>query len=156
MDEELTSVLNYWGQIIVDNYRNNISSHRATGNLSNTITFRTEGTNDEFRIVISLASYYVYLENGRKPGKMPPISSIVNWIRVKGITPKPYKLPSGKQIIPSEQSLAYLIARSIGKNGLPVGGQMKKTIEEIQEALITDICRVLATNISLQLIQPFK
>ncbi len=53
--------------------------------------------------------YWYYLVHGRKPGKQPPIDSILGWLQKKGITSD----------IP-ERSLAFLIARKIGKLGTDI------------------------------------
>lgn len=52
-------------------------------------------------------SYSYYVENGRRPGKRPPIASIEQWIRDKNLTLNNISVPS----------LAFLIARKIGNEG---------------------------------------
>lgn len=53
--------------------------------------------------------YWYYLVYGRKPGKQPPIDSILGWLEKKGITAD----------IP-QRSLAFLIARKIGRFGTDI------------------------------------
>ena len=53
--------------------------------------------------------YWYFLVNGRKPGKQPPMESILGWLEKKGITAD----------IP-QRSLAFLIARKIGKLGTDI------------------------------------
>lgn len=53
--------------------------------------------------------YWYYLVYGRRPGKQPPIDSILGWLQKKGITSD----------IP-ERSLAFLIARKIGRLGTDI------------------------------------
>lgn len=64
---------------------------------------------------------------------MPPVSAIEKWIEVRRILPKPMTLKSGKQVVPSVKSLAYVIARSIGKKGIKPRPFMSKSIEEATE-----------------------
>lgn len=52
-------------------------------------------------------NYIMTLENGRRPGKMPPVQPILSWIQSRGITPDDI----------SQESLAFLIARKIGREG---------------------------------------
>jgi hypothetical protein len=59
---------------------------------------------------LSGASYYYFLVHGRRPGKQPPIDNILAWIKKKGIEAKDI----------SERSLAFLIARKIGKLGTDI------------------------------------
>lgn len=54
--------------------------------------------------------YTYYLVNGRKAGKMPPVKAIKQWIEDKGIASN----IKGKI---SVSSLAFLIARKIGREG---------------------------------------
>lgn len=53
----------------------------------------------------STASYAEFVERGRRPGKQPPSDVIYKWMVDKGLEPS--------------QSGAYLIARSIGRRGIP-------------------------------------
>jgi hypothetical protein len=53
--------------------------------------------------------YWYSLVHGRKPGKMPPIDSILDWLTNKGITADI-----------SLRSLAFLIARKIGRVGTDI------------------------------------
>ena len=57
--------------------------------------------------VITGLEYSQQLETGRKAGRFPPISSIEDWIRQKGIA----------VIDISISSLAFLIARKIAREG---------------------------------------
>ena len=59
------------------------------------------------RFIIKSAKYGQQLIKGRKPGTMPPVQAILEWIKVKGITAKDIKI----------ESLAFLIARSIKEKG---------------------------------------
>ena len=52
--------------------------------------------------------YFGTLETGRKPGKMPPVSSILDWIKAKPI-PVPTKM--------KDTSFAYAIAKKIANEG---------------------------------------
>ncbi len=62
------------------------------------------------RLVISIASYYRYIESGRKVGaKGIPTSVLITWLNKKKIVPR-----SGMSI----NSLAFIIQRSIVKKGI--------------------------------------
>ena len=68
---------------------------------------------EHFSVSIALEDYWTYVENGRGPGKFPPVSKIEEWISVKPISPYPGK--DGK--IPSVDQLTYLIGRKIATEG---------------------------------------
>ncbi len=63
-----------------------------------------------------------YVDQGRKPGKMPPTKPIVKWISDKRI-----------KLIPNEkpESVAFAIAKKIGRDGIKPTNIIKKTIGNI-------------------------
>jgi len=69
-------------------------------------------------------NYIMTLEHGRRPGKMPPSTPILEWVRQRGINPPDI----------SQESLAFLIARKIGREGSLVFRQGGNTgiISEVQ------------------------
>ena len=79
----------------------------ATGNLVNSFSY-TYGVDDgRYWVEISMDDYWKYVNDGRNPGRMPPVQKIKDWVLVKRINPRPYTY------IPSVKSLTFLIQRSI-------------------------------------------
>lgn len=84
------------------------------------------------------AGYFYQQKFGRKPGKFPPISSILDWIKTKGI----------QSDIP-ERSLAFLIARKIAmsgtdiyqrkREGLNVEEKIKELVKEFRKSIVKDL-----------------
>lgn len=72
---------------------------------------------------ISLASYWKYVEYGRKPGKFPPVNKILDWIRVKPVIPRPIN-----GIKPTQKQLAFLISRKIARDGIKPGNQFEEAL----------------------------
>ena len=62
---------------------------------------------------------------------MPPVEAIKKWIEYKKILPRPIQLKSGKTVIPSTQQLAFVIARSIGKNGIEARPIARETVDQL-------------------------
>lgn len=93
-----------------------ISKEYINSPLENMTYNITTGKN-QYRITINVVDYFYYWNYGRGPGKMPPLQPIEHWIKKYNIIPKPLTLKSGKTVIPSQKSLAFLIARSIGLKG---------------------------------------
>lgn len=84
---------------------------------------------------------YQWIEEGRKPGKQPPPAVMLAWVKKKGLgakafsikTRKPLKVgivrtrnrATGKQrtraqsLLAIQKSIAFLIGRAIGREGLP-------------------------------------
>lgn len=73
----------------------------ASGTLYNTLRAKVVEQKDIYKIEITYPFYGKFIDEGRNPGKMPPIKDIIEWTRLKGIP----------------QSAAFPIAKSIGKNG---------------------------------------
>lgn len=55
-------------------------------------------------------AHYYYLVHGRRPGKQPPVNNILSWLEKKGIAPTDISI----------ESLAFLIARKIGRVGTDI------------------------------------
>lgn len=115
---EFTNViqfLNDFGKELADKYQRKLVNDDAvsSGKLLNSIRYIFNNNNTSFEISMEMAEYWKYVENGRKSGKFPPISAIREWVKVKRVIPRPY---NGK--LPTENQLAFLIARSISKKGI--------------------------------------
>lgn len=74
----------------------------ASGALINSIDYRLQETAQEIKLIIDANDYLKYVDEGRKPGKFPPIQAIEKWTKLKGIP----------------QSAVFPIAKSIFKFGI--------------------------------------
>ena len=132
---EFTNVikfLNDFGNELADKYQRNLVNDDAidTSKLLNSIRYIFKNNNTSFEISMEMAEYWKYVENGRKSGKFPPISAIREWVKVKPVMPRPY---NGK--LPTENQLAFLIARSISKNGIRPRPIFKDSIDDLMQYL---------------------
>ena len=124
------ALLNSFAQTIVNRYRDKISEY-SSGKLYKTIDYTITSKSDSYLVTINLEEYWKFIEKGRRAGaKMPPVSAIENWIKVRKIIPRPVALKSGKQRVPTVQQLAYVIARSIARNGIAARPLMREYIED--------------------------
>lgn len=140
--------LNDFGQKIVDNYKAELEAcNYQDGQLYRTLSYSVSTGTGGWVISISLENYWKYIESGRRPGKMPPLDVIEKWINVKQILPRPITLKSGKSVVPTIPQLSFLIARKIGRDGIPARPFFKQSFEEakreflriIEEAVLADI-----------------
>lgn len=123
------ALLNSFGNTIISKYKEKIAEY-SSGKLFNTINFTVTKNSSSYTVTINLEEYYTWIEHGRKAGsKMPPVDKIQEWIEVRQIIPRPYVLKSGVQVVPTIKQLAYVIARSIAKNGIQARPYMKESIE---------------------------
>lgn len=122
-------------------YKNDVAVHykdrlvaddkKATGQLINSISTEIKVGSDTFEVVLNVVDYFRYVEEGRKPGKFPPVDKILSWIRVKPVIPRPI---NGK--LPTEQQLAFLIGRKIATEGIEAGHQLRDTVQAINAEFI--------------------
>ena len=94
-----------------------------------TYSWNLQYKDDVFSINMDVPDYWWFGENGRKAGKMPPIESVLKWIRIKRIIPRPL---NGE--LPTQEQLAFLIARKIGRYGVVGKHPWKHTLEEAQQS----------------------
>ena len=117
----------------------------ASYKLLNSVETVVKRNDDEFIVSINLEDYWIFVENGRGPGKFPPVSKILDWIRCKPVIP--YSDSRGR--IPTEESLAFLISRKIAEQGTEGRKVLAETVEELnnyylpllQQALDRDFAR---------------
>ncbi|MDV6169548.1 hypothetical protein R1T16_14020 [Flavobacterium sp. DG1-102-2] len=79
---------------------------RASGQWAESLSVSVSGNS----AAIHQESYGKQLENGRRPGAQPPSEAIEQWLKDKGIA---NRLEKGMSV----SSLAFLIARKIGREG---------------------------------------
>ena len=145
-----------FGKFIVTTYKSQLEAeHMNNGELYKTISYKVTTETGGWVVTISLADYWKHIEDGREPGpKMPPVDVIEKWITVRGISPRPVTLKSGKTFKPSNRQLAFAIATDInkverknGKRGIPPKPLFKKSFEAakqqfmqvIEDAIVQDI-----------------
>lgn len=101
------------------NYTNAV----ASGTLEKSLKYRLQIKGNNINVSVyakgKASQYFLARENGRKPGKQPPVEAILEWMRIKPI--KLRDKESGKFKKPTEalkRQVAFLIARKIGKQGM--------------------------------------
>lgn len=158
-------VLNEYGQKIKDLYREkNIEAGYDPSRPLQSISFAVSQSGGTFEITFELPDYWKYAEYGRPPGKMPPKGSLLKWMEWKRILPHPMTLRNGRTVIPSMDSLEFLIRRKIGgtlwpygpsPDGKPaekVGGTEGKhtweaTVNQVKDSLEADVKAALYKDI---------
>lgn len=96
LNEALTKI----GNDIIADARSTLNKqgHRATGKLYNSL----KAVINKSELSFEMESYARYVDQGRRAGKYAPVKAIKDWCKIKGI----------------DQSLAYVINRSIFENGI--------------------------------------
>lgn len=130
----------YKGLLIRDN-------KKASGNLISSLKPITiQFKNNKFEADISIASYWKYVEYGRRPGKFPPVNKILDWIwiKIKPVIPRPM---NGLKR-PAEPKLAFLIARKIAREGIKPGNQFEEALNASWNRHYNDISNAITEDLN--------
>lgn len=84
-----------------------------TGELINSLRSELRDTGEGLEMMIKAKGYFFVVENGRRPGKQPPLAEIVKWTQSRGLPEK----------------AAFPIARNIGKFGIKPRPVLKQIVE---------------------------
>ena len=110
------------------------SDKKATGDLIKSI--KGEIKNNQ---IIMVANHYLkYVDEGRKPGKYPPIAPLKKWAKIKL----------------GDESIGYAVQRSIYKKGIKKTDVINKAFKVFIDKMGPDIEKLVEANIidSLDLI----
>jgi hypothetical protein len=151
--DNLERVLMGYAQQVSQQYRENLEADGkvASGKLSQNITCRIDNNGKVYDVVLVLEDYWKWVEydTGRRKnsGSVPSLrEAILKWIQVKPVIPRPM---NGK--LPTQEQLAYLIARKIANEGTKGSHALRDAVnlktEEweglIRQALKKDIDRYI-------------
>lgn len=147
----LQQVLDDFTKDVAETYRSLLlrDGKNATGELISSIKPMTpELVDGAFGCSLSLAPHWKYVENGRRPGKFPPIDNILEWVKAKPQLARPNRLDR-KEIAPKQ--LAFLVARKIANKGIQPGNQLEEALDivyarwkdRIDAAITADIESIL-------------
>ena len=147
----LQQVLDDFTKDVAETYRGLLlrDGKNATGELISSIKPMTpELVNGTFECSLSLAPHWKYVENGRRPGKFPPMDNILDWVKAKPQLARPNRLDR-KELAPKQ--LAFLVARKIAAKGIQPGNQLSEAMDivyvrwkdRIDAAITADIEAIL-------------
>lgn len=109
-------------------------------------TWVTELNGNLFELYFNLPDYFDYAENGRGPGKFPPINAILKWIEYKRLVPRSY---NGK--VPTTRQLAFLISRKIAEKGTEGKHLLQQTMDETYDTLVDQLVDAIANELEKEL-----
>lgn len=129
--KNLKEALETYGQVLEDTYREEIARTGAfaSGRLFDSIHHIVTVEDHTIDLSLSLEDYWKWVEEGRGPGKFPPLQKIEEWIRIKPVAP----YPDARGRIPSNQQLAFLIGRKIAEEGTEGKHLLDISIESTQD-----------------------
>lgn len=143
--KKLRSVLKDYGEFFELEYKTRLldKDKLSSGRLAESVkTFVRSTGNVLFEVVVRLEDYWVWVENGRKPGKFPPVDKIKEWISVKPIFPK--QSDGGK--LPTQEQLAFLIGRKISLEGIKPTHLFEQSANAVYNKFYQDITDAVAQD----------
>lgn len=101
----------------------------VTGNLISSLNFDVIDNGEQIELDIHSDSYLEEVDQGRRPGKAPPVKAILPWVKKKN-------LKFGK----TDEETAFIIARKIGRFGTKgvnvVSEAQNKTLDAMTQELL--------------------
>ena len=143
----------------------------ASGSLGESIRVTpVEFMGNNYSIEIRMLDYWQWVNDGRKPGKRPPIANIIKWIKDKqlrlddkGVTKSGYKrdgtlisssnkrVKIGNKEVSILEATAYKIAAKIGKFGTKATDFLTDAIDSNSDELIKEMRTALKKDIVIQI-----
>ena len=117
----------------------------ATGETSDSLSYKVEESNGLISISIFGARHIGALEEGRRPGGLPPIWKIQRWIQAKGLSLNAYAVAKK---MAEEGSLLF---REGGDSGTLSTVLTPERAKEISEAIGQDVIRQATFKVIEQL-----
>lgn len=142
-------VVSDMGKVVVDLMKEDYSRWKlvgdrkrravATGTLRKSLSYRLVIKSDKVEIDVyakgDASNYYEAVEFGRGKGKKPPpVDAILKWMSAKPVVLRNEKGRFKKSTAEEKKAVAYLIAKSIGKRGIPA----RKSFEEAVSLVIDE------------------
>ena len=111
---------------IADIYRKKMDAadYNKQGELYN-FKWTTEWKDNLFEVYFELPQYFPFAEYGRRPGKMPPVNKILQWIEFKHLVPR-----SNNGRVPTTKQLAFAISKHIALHGTEGKHLFEKTLDD--------------------------
>lgn len=144
--EETTEIRNICEQI-AQVYRDkmNNAGYNPNGELMK-FTWVTEYNGNLFELYFNLPDYFPYAENGRRPGKMPPVNKILQWIEFKHLVPR-----SNNGRVPTTRQLAFAISKHIALHGTQGKHLLQQTIDETYNTLVDRLVEAISEQLDKEL-----
>ena len=146
---KVAEVLERYGKEFIEQYKLNLiaSGRPASGKIMRpeNLFYKVNLGTNIYAVDISLLDYWKYIEEGTRP-HWPPVSAIREWITVKPVIPRPFE--NGK--LPTEDQLAFLIARKISRVGTEGINDFQRANDEIFARMEMSIAEAVTEDLQRQ------
>lgn len=148
----------YQNRLVNGNKASNYQVINASGNLYNSVNFvvNIDSNNMGYELEFKALDYWQYIEYGRRPGHMPNIGAIMEWIKIKPIYPRQENLSSKLDIVKAQKQMAFAIAKSIQNNGIAPKPILQSTVDSILNEYRERIQKSLAKDVQISAVKILK
>ena len=172
LKEDIDKIIIPFGDALANDLKSSLELALHDGGSRNvqesSVTFQPKYTvtNDSVSVqIVTEQEHWFYIENGRKPGKMPPPNKLgKEWQSSQKIDPRKViaeiQIKTGKKTSKklsfdkATKQLSFLIARSIGKKGFKPRPFIDRVLKDGRiDKLTKDISQVLKKDITIQLVK---
>ena len=149
-DSSISQILLEFGNEVQRAMQVNLKNSKAnaSGELSQSINFSSTILGNKFHFVLDMGvDYWKFVDEGRKPGKQPPLNDIIRWVNTKATFGGFSRVPNIRDKA-VQKGLAFAIAKKIGKKGVKgnrfyskviTDDRMKKLIRDLGQASKKDL-----------------
>jgi hypothetical protein len=101
----------------------------ATGQLINSLNYTIYSADNDIGYEVDISGdHLIFADQGRSPGRPPYSLDLVPWVEAKGISEPGY----------TDEQMAFVIARSIGENGVKASNVIEATKDEMKNSASID------------------
>lgn len=145
--ENLQRVLSEYGSRVKELYVDELERRGkiASGDLQRSVKHHVTIGDKTISVELSLEEYWTYVEDGRKPGRFPPVDKILEWVKIKPVIPR----PNSKGKIPTPNQLAFLISRKIANEGMPPTHILRDTLATANREFERMIIEAMEKDVTL-------
>jgi len=154
--EKVGKAVERYGERLLKRYKAKVP--RASGRLAKTATFRVRppaAGGSGFELIFEMQPYWDVIEYGRRPNLTPPpVEPIKQWIRQKGKFSIRNFIKGNKRMKVNKNdidTIAFLIARSIGKRGTVAKRTLTDAIDDraLSNEMVKDLGRAFFDDLKI-------
>ena len=136
---ELVDYLELIAKQIREDLISELKRNKKDGKIDKSLKVVVEVFGTTYKVIMKIEDYFKYIESGRRPGRrMPPVQPILDWTIKKRIK------PLDKNI--KQKTLAYIIAKSIGKKGIKPVPMLDKVLKTNMKDFKAQIEKLIYLN----------
>jgi hypothetical protein len=109
-------------------------------------SIRWNETEDDSIMTLIANDYFIYADEGRRKGKMPPVEPLIKWIKKNNINTKGLSI----------NEMAFMIANAIKRNGVMGKFFSGEIIESTTDIVAEELANTMAENICEAIVQAIE